>query len=119
MLEPERAGILNWMLAGLKDYLAVGLRPPSIVANATAEYRQEMDTVGQWIDATCEPSIIKTKVFLSEIYDDYAKWAHAEHGFAVSKKKLAEALRSRGFPEDKPGNLSRFEVWIREPDEPG
>lgn len=30
-LEPERAGILNWMLAGLKDYLAVGLRPPPVV----------------------------------------------------------------------------------------
>lgn len=45
MLDAERAGILNWMLAGLKDYLALGdLRPPAIVCNAT----QRNDIDSKW-----------------------------------------------------------------------
>jgi len=50
------------MLAGLKDYLAVGLRPPSIAVAATKEYRREMDTTGQWIEAMCERSTIGAKL---------------------------------------------------------
>jgi putative DNA primase/helicase len=50
-LTPELPCILNWMLLGLKDYLAGGLRPPAVVSNATKEYRHEMDSVGRWIDA--------------------------------------------------------------------
>jgi putative DNA primase/helicase len=119
VLEPEGPGILNWMLEGLTDYLAGGLRPPPVVFQATEKYRREMDTVGQWVDMACEPSGIGTKLFLSEIHEIYAKWATAEHSFAESRKKLAEALRGRGYPEDKPRNLTRFEVRIKEPGEPG
>ena len=112
-LDPERPGILNWMLAGLKDYLANGLKPPPIVCQATKDYRKEMDTVGQWVDATCEPSTIGAKVFLSEIHEKYCRWSTAEHGFAAPKQKLADALRARGYKEDHPRNLTRFELRIK------
>jgi putative DNA primase/helicase len=98
-LDPERAGILNWMLAGLKDYLACGLKPPPIVCKATKEYRQEMDVTGQWIEAMCARSEIGAKLRLSTLYKSYTKWALDEVGGAVSRKKLAEALRERGFED--------------------
>jgi phage/plasmid-associated DNA primase len=98
-LEPERAGIFNWMLAGLKDYLAVGLRPPPVVLAAIKEYRREMDTTGQWIEATCERSTIGAKLRLSTLYKSYSKWALDEVGAAVSRQKLAEALREHGFED--------------------
>jgi putative DNA primase/helicase len=94
-LEPERAGILNWMLDGLKDYLVGGLRPPPIVVAATKEYRNEMDTVGQWIAVMCEPSLIGAKLFLKTLFESYKKWADDEVGWTVSKKKFAEILRER------------------------
>jgi putative DNA primase/helicase len=96
-LDPERPGILNWMLAGLKDYLAGGLKPPPIVCKATKEYRQEMDVTGQWIGAMCERSTIGAKLRLSTLYKSYSKWALDEIGGAVSRQKLAEALRENGF----------------------
>jgi putative DNA primase/helicase len=96
-LDPERAGILNWMLAGLKDYLAGGLKPPPVVCKATKEYRQEMDVTGQWIGAMCERSTIGAKLRLSTLYKSYSKWALDEVGGAVSRQKLAEALREHGF----------------------
>jgi putative DNA primase/helicase len=116
-LDPERAGILNWMLAGLKDYQSCGLKPPPAVCQATKEYQREMNTVGQWVEAMCEKSTIGTKLYLSEIHEKYAKWATAEHGWAASKQKLAEELRARGYEEDHPRNLTRFKLRLR-PDEP-
>ena len=85
------------MLAGLKDYLSGGLKPPPIVCKATKEYQREMNTVGQWIGAMCERSTIGTKIGLSTLHDSYAKWATDEIGWAASKKKLAEQLREQGF----------------------
>jgi putative DNA primase/helicase len=96
-LDPERAGILNWMLAGLKDYLEGGLRPPPVVCQATKDYRQEMDAIGQWIAAMCEKSTIGAKLRLKTLHESYAKWAIDEIGWAASKQKLADTLRERGF----------------------
>ena len=120
-LDPERAGILNWMLTGLKDYQAGGLKPPSIVSKATKEYRQEMDAIGQWIMAMCEKSTLGAKLRLKTLHDSYAKWATEEIGWAASKQKLAEELRARGYEEDHPRNLTRFKLRLRpdEPDEAG
>ena len=53
-LLPELAGILNWALAGLKEYRRVGLDPPTVVTDAINEYRSDMDIVGSWIEERCE-----------------------------------------------------------------
>lgn len=42
----ERAGILNWAVEGLIDYLEGGLQEPDAVLAATQEYREESDPVG-------------------------------------------------------------------------
>lgn len=42
----ERAGILNWAIDGLLDYLENGLQEPDMVLAATQEYRDESDPVG-------------------------------------------------------------------------
>ncbi|MBK5924877.1 hypothetical protein CCR90_14100 [Rhodovulum sulfidophilum] len=45
----EAPGILNWLIAGLTDFLEGGLRPPDRVLEATAEYREESDPVGAFL----------------------------------------------------------------------
>ena len=48
----ERSGILNWMLAGLVDYLSRGkLDPPQEVLAATQEWRDDSDVMGAWARA--------------------------------------------------------------------
>lgn len=49
----ERAGIFNWLIDGLLQFLEGGLQAPEKVYAATAEYRRESDPVGQFLtDAT-------------------------------------------------------------------
>ena len=49
----ERSGILNWLIAGLLDYLEGGLQEPAAVTAATDEYRQDSDPVGRFLASSC------------------------------------------------------------------
>ena len=49
----ERSGILNWLIAGLLDYLEGGLQEPPEVIEATAEYRSESDPIGTFLGECC------------------------------------------------------------------
>ena len=53
ILWAERSGILNWLIAGLVDYLEGGLREPEEVMAATEGYRKDSDPIGTFLgDAT-------------------------------------------------------------------
>lgn len=52
LFDEERSGILNWMIAGLLDYLEGGLNEPAQVVEATEEYRRDSDPIGDFL-ATC------------------------------------------------------------------
>jgi putative DNA primase/helicase len=54
LFEEERSGILNWMIAGLLDYLEGGLQEPAQVLEATEEYRKDSDPVGDFLATGCE-----------------------------------------------------------------
>lgn len=49
----ERSGILNWMVAGLIDYLEGGLQEPAKVLDATSEYRADSDPIGSFLQDAC------------------------------------------------------------------
>ena len=49
----ERAGILNWLIKGLLDYLENGLQEPDAITSATDDYRQDSDPVGRFLSTCC------------------------------------------------------------------
>jgi putative DNA primase/helicase len=51
----ERRAILRWCIDGCLEWQRVGLAPPAIVRDATEEYFQDQDTVGQWIEDRANP----------------------------------------------------------------
>jgi putative DNA primase/helicase len=99
-LLPELAGILNWVLEGLRAYQREGLNPPATVTEATKDYREDMDLVGQWIAARCQrnpESVLST----SALHRDYDTWARDEVGFSMSTIAFGRALVERGFAKVK------------------
>lgn len=87
----ERAGILNWLIDGLIDYLERGLAPPDHVLSATQEYREESDPLGTFLTDCC---------IVTGLADD-----------SVTSKDLCEAfnyyLLERGENQWKLGTISR------------
>jgi putative DNA primase/helicase len=99
-LMPELAGILNWAIAGVAAYLKEGLNPPAIVRTATDDYRQDMDVVGQWLEERCvrDPN---AGTPTGNAYEDYAYWAGAEIGWALTRLRWRRNLSDRGFEAAK------------------
>lgn len=50
----EGAGVLNWLAAGLIDYLEGGLQVPAAVQTATDTYREDSDPMGRFLADACE-----------------------------------------------------------------
>lgn len=95
-LKGEYSGILNWALQGCLDWQGAGLAAPKIIKDAVANYKSEMDWMGQWLAECCE---IKKGVECraSGLYANYKAWAEL-NGFGISSSRtLGLKLTERGF----------------------
>lgn len=81
LLDEERAGILNWLVAGALRYLNEGLRGfiPPAVTSFTEDYREERDPVGTFVEACVlrGEGFEHLKVGAAEMYKAYTEWCEA------------------------------------------
>lgn len=90
-LENELPGILNWAIEGLKKWKATGLTQPPAIMETTEQYREEEDSIGQFIEEECEiekDTYIQSSIFKQRI-KDYNKY--------LSQKTIDEYMRRKGF----------------------
>ena len=78
----ERAGVLNWMIGGLLEYLEFGLREPAAVLDATREYRSESDPYGTFLAEHCEVTGSEGDFVASRVLIDAFNFARDEAGEA-------------------------------------
>lgn len=102
----EIDGILMWALRGLLDWKEGGLRPPETVRAATAAYREESDTLGEFLADQCEIAE-GLRVSNELLYERYVKWSERQGEMKRSNKWFSKALLERGF-EGKKMNTGRF-----------
>lgn len=87
-------GILNWMIEGALDALQNGLVIAPAIRIATQSYRDEMDTVGQFI-ASCTEEKPGELVQARKLYDAYRAWCHANAKTAVFETKFGRVMKMR------------------------
>lgn len=78
-LRDELSGILNWAIQGARDWYAHGLTDPAAIRNATAEYRQQSDLVGQWLEERTVNDA-DAEMHFGAAYKDFSNWAN-DRGF--------------------------------------
>jgi putative DNA primase/helicase len=105
-LEAEASGILNWSIAGFKEWQLAGLRPPKAVLAATAAYRTEMDTLADFLAEYVVPDSLG-ECTAAELYSTYVRWCQASGLRSVSHKKLGLQLAERGYMPYTAGDGSR------------
>jgi putative DNA primase/helicase len=99
-LKKEGTGILNWALAGLRDYRKNGLCIPAVISAATDAYRSDQDIIGDWINDHCNVfagALTRKKT----IYKAYRAWAIAHGHKPLAQSRLTRKLSERGHPQDK------------------
>lgn len=72
-LKQEASGILAWLMRGCLDWQTHGFNEPSVVLDATTEYRREEDILGQFLtERTCIREGAKTRAM--KLYKAYTNW---------------------------------------------
>ncbi len=111
-LAAERSGILNWALAGCREWQRDGLRPPDAVRVATAAYRAESDPMGEWLADCCvlTPHERATSVVLWESF-----CAHSSGKPPLTRTAFGRRLGEMGLEESRDymeGKRTRIRVGI-------
>lgn len=117
----ERAGILNWLIAGALSYLQEGLRVPDAVRAATDEYREQSDPYGAFLKAACDVTGDDTDVETpGDLYAAFKIFCERQGFFAVGvstfNKALPEKAATHGFRKAKSMGLSVYRGIRVKPD---
>ncbi len=99
VLKGEAPGVLAWLVRGAMAWYREGLRPPESVRLATEAYREEEDTVGQFIAEACVEGAEMT-VKASELYRAYVTWAESYGLKAMSQQAFGRRVSKR-FSKEK------------------
>lgn len=96
-LRRELPGILSWAVEGVRKYLQSKSLPDSpAIRVATEEYREEMDTVGNFIAERCVVSQ-EVKGTAKDLYREYSEWAEGNGEKPMSQTRFGLALGERSF----------------------
>ena len=96
-LKTEAPHILSWLVEGALEWQRRGLADtPKVVAAETADYREEQDVIGQWLDeATTRDSL--GEVSSTDLYASYRSWAIDSGMKPASKVALGRRMGERGY----------------------
>jgi putative DNA primase/helicase len=98
----EADGILNWLLAGLRDFLANGLGEPEQVGQAAQQLRLESDPVAQFAEELVNDGVLEKgstcRIRSSELNNMYQAWSRDNGLRAVSQRRFGHRLAS-SYPE--------------------
>lgn len=113
-LRGEMPGILRWAVEGCLKWQQEGLGNPKEVQEATQGYKEEMDTLGNFIKENCV-IVPSAKCAVSELYKKYTEWCEDNGEFVLSRTKFNRKIEERGFKKERStgGNYYFFGIGLR------
>lgn len=95
-LVQELPGILNWALFGLAEWQRRGLSPPDAVRKETEQYKEQSDSVEQFIGCCCLKNPA-AKTSTKQLYDRYNSWCEQSGIDPVPKQVFGKNLRQKAY----------------------
>lgn len=92
----ERDGILAWALQGCLAWQQDGLKPPKCVVDATDEYFDEEDTIGEFLEEECQQHS-QVRVSVVDIFERWKSRADKRGEYIGTSRWLVQQLVRRGF----------------------
>lgn len=109
-LRAELPGILTWAVRGCLAWQTHGLGEAGAVTQATANYRADEDTIGRFLDDTCQHG---GEVPAAALRAAYQRWCEANGEHAMTSAVLGKRLQSRGIHSERRAQGARVYVGIR------
>jgi putative DNA primase/helicase len=107
-LREEASGILNWILEGTERWKRERLKAPAVVLDATDEYKNEMDVIGNFIKESCV-QLPGVSIRIRELFKAYQDWCEQNNEHAVSERFLGLRLKEMGFEQTR---TSEARFWV-------
>lgn len=107
----ELPGILEWAVKGCLEWQREGLGAPVEVIEATTAYKDEMDTLGDFIEECCrlEPDVTATS---ADLYSTYRAWAQMTGERVLSQRVFSLRMAERGTVDRfEKRHTMRGKVW--------
>jgi putative DNA primase/helicase len=93
----ERAGILNWMLAGLAKWQRqrLSVRMPEEISSAKNEYQDDMDITGRWLAAHTRQADSSILISSDDLYQDYHQYVRSVGHYPKSSTLWGREMKNR------------------------
>lgn len=103
-LRAEWPGILRWMIDGCLTWQAQeGIERPEIVVDATQDYLNEQDLLGQWVQERLEKtSLLTDRILSTALYESFVSYAEKAGERRINDTKwFREQMEHHGFVKGK------------------
>jgi putative DNA primase/helicase len=96
----EKSGILNWLIEGALRWKREGMKIPAVITNATDEYREEMDVIGNFIRERCvqKPG---AAIRARELFRVYQDWCEENNEMATSERMFGVRMKELGMVQKR------------------
>lgn len=105
MAREEPEVILNWVLEGLKQYRERGLDAPEQITQWRDDYRDDVDTVRQFLNEAPDEGRIETAeqstVTVRQLHLAYTAWCSDNQIPPLGMRKFNERMESAGFEKHR------------------
>lgn len=97
-LVPEASGILNWLIVGLRDFMANGISMPETVSDSAQQLRMDSDPVVRFIEESVSDGILiedaNTRIRTVELHRMYLEWARATGEPKIGNRRFTNRMHS-------------------------
>jgi putative DNA primase/helicase len=95
-LKAEWPAILRWMVEGCLEWKCTGLMVPKIVRDATDDYLDDQDTIGQWADEWLAPDALAFSL-TRLLFKSWKLWCEERNLTPGTETAFADSLKDRGY----------------------
>jgi P4 family phage/plasmid primase-like protien len=99
-LREELPGILNWLIAGCREWQNFGLGSHAKVTAATTGYFEAEDLLGQFLEERCNERDGVT-IRAGMLFEAYVAWAESQNERPATMRRFGQAIAERGFEKRK------------------
>lgn len=99
-LRAEAPQILQWVITGAAMWAQYGLHVPARVAAASAEYFDQEDTLGQFLNDETD-AVVGHFIPAQDIHQRFTQWCEGQGLTAWTQNTLVKELVGRGFERAK------------------
>lgn len=114
-LSLEMSGILNWAIDGCMMWQKSGVKEPTVVMDATGNYKQDMDILGPFLDEVCytgDRADESIRIEAKELYNFYDRWCFSSGERTLGNRTFYRMLETKGFGKIKGAGNKTFLTGI-------